>query len=90
MQLPYHLPEFQVRPRVQSGRGLIHDQKLRVVDQSPGQTEPLLHSAGQPVYKSIHALSQPYLFQKTSGAFSCFKALQMIAGRKKFHIFRHL
>jgi hypothetical protein len=41
-ELPQQHPQLDARARVEPGGGLVEQQHLRVVDQRPGDAEPLL------------------------------------------------
>ena len=75
--------------RIQPGSRFIQDQKIRIVDERPRQTEALLHASRKPVHEKVLFIFQPHLFQKRMAARPRLQPRNSVAGCKKFHIFRY-
>ena len=63
-QFPQQAIEIGRRHRVQSHRGLIQHQQLRLAEQRLGQAKTLTHSLGIGLGAGVHGVRQPYLLQQ--------------------------
>ena len=57
-------PELATRQRIDAGRGLVEDEKVRIVDQRAAQAELLPHAAGELFRRTIGKLREPCALQK--------------------------
>ena len=62
LELVHHVPQMAARLRVESGRGLVEKQQLRIANQGAGHGQPLLLPAGKAAYAGMA------LFFKLRGA----------------------
>ncbi len=60
-------PEIVAAPRVEPGRGLVHEQEPRRADEAGTEVEPSLHAAGVRPNESVAGLGEPELLEDLVG-----------------------
>ena len=82
--------EFKPASGIQAGRRFIQNEKLGIVDQRPGQAEPLLHAPGKLIHIALFLSLQMHHFQQMSAQSAGLPRLHAVGTGIEFQIFHHL
>ena len=86
---PQQIHDLDAGFAVQSACGLVGQQNVRIIDQSPGNGDPLHLAAGHLIGALVHLIPQAYLFQGFFGPLAALVSWNAGNGQRQLHIGEH-